>query len=310
MAKIKNQLDLHGIHSPQLSYTLPLCEKPNIEYFKENKLGGTWYCSEKYDGIRALWTGKELITRSWRPFTYVPDWFIVQLPIGTPLDGELYIPDVPFSYFSSLAITKETDVVNDKWKKIKFMVFDMPVVNTQFEKRLLHLQKLKNSEKKLGKQIHIINFTKINNIQEDFFVVNTLFKNITQKGGEGIMLIRSESLYEPKRTKNSLKYKKEHTGEATVIELCEGLGKYYKKLGKIKCKLPNGKTFYCGTGFSDAERNMYHFDKTQCEHIEDDTDTIKIPRIGDTITYSCMEIIQKTGIPRMSVYKGVRFNKE
>jgi len=253
-----------------------------------------------------------LITRSWRPFTYVPNWFIVQLPDGIPLDGELYIADVPFSYFSSLAITKESDVVNDKWRKIKFMVFDMPIANTHFEQRLMKLQNLKiKLERTFNKnQVHVVKFTKINDIQKEFCKVNTFFNTITKKGGEGVMLIRSESIYEPKRTRNSLKYKKEHTGEAVVIELCEGSGKYKNVLGKIKCKLSNGKTFYCGTGFSDAERNMYHFDEQKCRSIDDDTEMIKIPRIGDIITYSCMEIIQKTGIPRMSVYKGVRYNEE
>lgn len=306
MARKINNLDIKGITGPQLSYSLPVCNKPDTEFFKKNTLGGSWYCSEKYDGIRALWTGKELITRSWRRFTYVPLWFIKQLPVGTPLDGELYIPGVAFSYFSSLAVTKETSAVNDKWKKVKFLVFDMPIKNVSFEKRLAMLRK----QRFRGKQVEIVQFLFFKKIMNEFNKVNDFFQEVLQKGGEGVMLIKADSHYESKRTKNSLKYKKEHTGEAEVIELCEGIGKYYKKLGKLKCRLPNGRTFYCGTGFKDAEREMYHFDRTVCEFIDDDTDTIKIPRVGDTITYSCMEIIEKTGIPRMSVYKGLRYKGE
>lgn len=302
-----NDLNRRGIAAPQLSHTLPVCEQPTKEYFTSNKLGGTWYMSEKFDGIRALWTGRELITRAWRSFTYVPPWFLKQMPIGTPLDGELFIPDVEFSYFSSLSVTKKCEAVDDKWKKVQYIVFDMPLKTLNFEQRLLGLQRTKFR----GKQIKIMEFTKLHNIMKEFQKVNVKFKEVTKRGGEGVMLIKADSTYDSKRSRNSLKYKKEHTGEAIVVEVCEGLGRNSKRLGKLKCKLlESSRTFYCGTGFNDAERNFYHFDKTVCEFIDDDTDDIKVPRIGDIINYSCMEIIKKTGIPRMSVYRGIRNNNE
>ena len=45
--------------------------------------------SEKYDGIRALWTGEQLITRSGHRIS-APEWFTANWP-ATPLDGELWI---------------------------------------------------------------------------------------------------------------------------------------------------------------------------------------------------------------------------
>jgi hypothetical protein len=36
------------------------------------------------------------------------------------------------------------------------------------------------------------------------------------------------------------------------------------------------------------------------------TNETEVPKIGDIISYSCMEIIEKTGVPRMSVYRGIR----
>lgn len=289
------------ITGPMLSHTIDINKNPTREYFQENKLGGSWYMSEKIDGIRAIWTGSQLLTRSLRPFTYVPIWFIKQLPTGKSLDGEIYIPEVAFSYFSSLSVTKNSQIVDDKWKKVKYLIFDHPVKNINFEKRL-HI--LKNIKFK-GKQVELVKFEKLNDIQKEFEKINKKFEDIVKNHGEGLMLIRSNSQYESKRSRNSLKYKKEYTGEAVVIDLKEGLGKYNGMLGKIQCRLPNGKRFFCGTGFSDIERKMYHFNKTVCEFIEEDKDFIKIPRVGDTISYSCMEIIEKTGIPRMSVYRGV-----
>ncbi len=293
---------MFDIKGPMLSHNLDINKNPTKEYFQKNKLGGSWYMSEKFDGIRAIWTGSQLLTRSLRPFTYVPIWFIKQLPMGKVLDGEIYIPDVAFSYFSSLSVTKQCENVDSKWKKVKYLIFDYPIKNMNFEKRF-HI--LKNIRFK-GKQVELIKFDKLNEIQKEFDKINKKFEEVTEAGGEGVMLIRSNSQYESKRSRNSLKYKKEYTGEAVVTDLKEGLGKYRGMLGKLHCVLPNGKRFFCGTGFSDVERKMYHFDKTVCEMIEDDTDSIKIPRIGDTISYSCMEIIDKTGVPRMSVYRGLR----
>ena len=48
-----------------------------------------WWMSEKLDGVRGYWTGKEMISRSGNPFR-VPEWFTRNFPL-TPLDGELWI---------------------------------------------------------------------------------------------------------------------------------------------------------------------------------------------------------------------------
>ena len=225
-------------------------------------------------------------------------WFIQLFPRGVPLDGELYIPDVPFSSFSSLSVTKRTEDVDKKWEKVQYLIFDMPLKDYSFEQRLGMMKAFKLRRDNLK----VIEFKRIKNIDKDFKEVNDFFDSIIEKGGEGVMLIKGCSHYISKRSRESLKYKKEYQGEAEVIQLCEGQGKYYQKLGKLKCKLPNGKIFYCGTGFSDAERNMYQFDKTLCINIDKE---IKVPKVGDKILYTCMEIIEKTGVPRMSVYKGI-----
>jgi hypothetical protein len=174
---ITNLLSI-GITSPQLSHTLPLTDKPTKEYITEHKLEGSWFISEKFDGIRAIWTGGELITRSWRTFNYVPEWFIKQLPIGIPLDGELYIPDVDFSYFSSLSVTKKCERVDEKWKKIIYLIFDAPMKNIQFQDRLSYLRKLKFK----GNFIKLINFEKLNNIDREFQKINEKFKEVAAPG--------------------------------------------------------------------------------------------------------------------------------
>jgi len=48
-----------------------------------------WLISEKLDGVRCFWNGKEMFTRNGKPF-YPPDWFKDLLPSDLALDGELW----------------------------------------------------------------------------------------------------------------------------------------------------------------------------------------------------------------------------
>jgi DNA ligase-1 len=48
-----------------------------------------WYMSEKLDGVRCFWNGKNLYSRNGNVF-YPPDWFKDLLPKDLALDGELW----------------------------------------------------------------------------------------------------------------------------------------------------------------------------------------------------------------------------
>ena len=48
-----------------------------------------WWMSEKLDGVRAYWDGKQFFSRQGNRF-YAPDWFLAGLP-NMPLDGELWL---------------------------------------------------------------------------------------------------------------------------------------------------------------------------------------------------------------------------
>jgi DNA ligase-1 len=280
----------------QLSHSLPTSEEERKLYFMKYKVSGDWFMSEKYDGIRAIWTGETLITRSLRKFSWVPQWFIDKLPKDVPLDGELIIPNATFGEFSSISIHLESPKALEKWEKIVYMVFDSPQPILTFLERLSILR-----DTKLDKQIKPIKFVIVPEINLNFDEVVEFYNKCIGRGGEGVMLINSKSTYQQgKRSRSSLKYKKSHEGECVVTELCEGKGKYKGLLGKVKCQLPNGKEFFCGTGFDDQQRNSYTFTPNGVK-----VGTLG-PKVGDTITYSCMEIIQKTQIPRMPVFKGVR----
>src|SRR5262249_25649064 len=48
-----------------------------------------WWMSEKLDGVRAYWDGRQFLSRLGNLF-HAPDWFVAGLP-EVPLDGELWI---------------------------------------------------------------------------------------------------------------------------------------------------------------------------------------------------------------------------
>jgi len=48
-----------------------------------------WWISEKLDGVRAYWDGRDFYSRQGNPFP-VPEWFKEGLPTDQALDGELW----------------------------------------------------------------------------------------------------------------------------------------------------------------------------------------------------------------------------
>ena len=48
-----------------------------------------WWMSEKLDGVRAYWDGKQILSRLGNLY-HAPDWFLAGLP-PYPLDGELFL---------------------------------------------------------------------------------------------------------------------------------------------------------------------------------------------------------------------------
>ena len=67
-------------------------DKPGImlaEIYQQGIDVSQYWVSEKLDGVRARWDGKQLLSRGGHVFT-TPAWFTKDFP-GIPLDGELWI---------------------------------------------------------------------------------------------------------------------------------------------------------------------------------------------------------------------------
>jgi DNA ligase-1 len=235
-----------------------------------------YWVSEKYDGVRAIWDGKQLVSRGGNIY-HAPKWFIDPLP-KQKLDGELWIARQKFEQVVSTVRDKSPD--DKAWRKIKFMVFDMPELTTTFDKRLKRIEhtikEIKAPWVKMVKQWKVSNHS----------ILMQKLKQITDAGAEGLMLHKGSSFYRGKRSGDLLKVKPYQDAEAIVIKYIEGKGKYTSMLGAMIVEMPDGKQFKIGSGFTDAERKSP-------------------PAIGKMITYQYRGKT-KNGVPRFATYLRIR----
>ena len=89
-----------------------------------------WWLSEKLDGVRAYFDGKQFLSRQGNIY-HAPAWFTEQLP-NVPLDGELWLDRKAFQ--RTVSIVRRHDAT-EMWREIKFVVFDAPAVADVFEAR-------------------------------------------------------------------------------------------------------------------------------------------------------------------------------
>lgn len=243
-----------------------------------------WYMSEKLDGVRAYWDGKQLISRNGHKFD-VPSFFTKDFP-RHELDGELWSKRGSFDSISSIARTKildpqikpKDDVLSvipnsdleSPWIQLTYNIFEVPNAKGNLLQRL--------SIVKPTKYLKVIPQIKIKN-KKDLFNYQ---KIIEAKGGEGVVVRDGELPYFTGRTKNALKVKSYLDAECKVVGHNKGKGKYKNKLGSLACKLKSGKIVKIGSGFDDAKRN-------------------NPPKIGSVITFKYYGLTSK-GNPRFPVY--------
>ncbi len=98
-----------------------------------------WYHSEKLDGVRAVWNKETFMSRNQKEF-HSPDWFKEIMPRHHALDGELFGGRGKFQ--QTVGYVKKLNPIDSEWKKLKYMVFDLPEDNSPFEERYKKLEKI------------------------------------------------------------------------------------------------------------------------------------------------------------------------
>ncbi len=229
--------------------------------------------SEKLDGMRAIWTGSELLSRQGKPINASEN-LKQELPKGVMLDGELFLGRGRFQECMSIVKKKSPD---SRWNNIIYNVFDCQSAEGGIMQRLEHAKKYVS-----GQYIKILPHDVCNGREHLF----DLLSEIENYNGEGLMLRQPDAPYVSGRTKYLLKVKSIQDDDAIVEGYETGKGKHANKMGALICTTKEGKTIKVGTGFTDTQRETP-------------------PPIGSIIVYKYFEIT-KDGNPRFPSFHGVR----
>ncbi len=234
-----------------------------------------WWLSEKLDGVRAYFDGKQFLSRQGNIY-HAPAWFTEQLP-NVPLDGELWLDRKAFQ--RTVSIVRRHDAT-EMWREIKFVVFDAPAVADVFEARQEFLRQTLCTN-----QLPYARWLPQERCRDTEHLRSELAR-ITALGGEGLMLRQPASRYEAGRSSTLFKVKTMLEADARVIEHLAGQGRHRGRMGALLMQLANGLTFNVGTGFTDAQRN-------------------NPPPVGSIITFRFQELTDR-GIPRFPSFVRVR----
>ena len=236
-----------------------------------------WWVSEKYDGVRAHWDGRQLRTRGGERIA-APAWFTAGWP-ALPMDGELWAGRGRFEHAQSAAAREQPD--DAQWRALRYMVFDLPAHPGSFDERLAALRAAVSALDHTW--IQAVPQRKVAGDAE----LQALLREVVRGGGEGLMLHRGASLYRAGRGEDLLKLKTHDDAEARVIAHVPGKGKHAGRLGALMVETPDGRRFALGTGFTDAQR-------------------ADPPPVGSWVTYRFRGLHEGSGLPRFASFLRVR----
>ncbi|MDT8407510.1 MAG: DNA ligase [Methylococcales bacterium] len=255
-----------------------LAEAPAILQAKVYQPGSEvteYWVSEKLDGVRARWNGRQLLSKKGHSFP-APAWFVKGFP-DTALDGELWSARGEYQKIISIVSREQA---HEGWRQIKFMVFDLPDDDRSFTHRLAQMQVL--ATQSAAPYLDVIEQFRVANEAE---LMQTLDK-VVAEGGEGLMLHHQDARYHPGRSQHLLKLKPYQDAEAVVIGYTPGKGQFTGKMGAIKVRTDDNKEFYIGSGFTVQQRE-------------------NPPPLGARITFRHQNFTD-SGIPRFAVFLRIR----
>ena len=206
-----------------------------------------YWMSEKLDGVRAYWDGRTAFwSRAGNQFK-VPAEVAAMMPLGMPLDGELWMGRGTFQQMNGFL--KRKDTASDEWfaRKVKFMVFDAPFADGNYETRMAAVR----SHVGCNLFVQPVAIQKVT----DEAAMRTRARTVAEAGGEGLMLREPHGVYRPDRTCDLLKVVDKLHTEAIVIGHNKGEGRLSTCTGSLQCKLRTGKQFAVGSGMIEVERH-------------------------------------------------------
>lgn len=227
-----------------------------------------WLCSEKLDGVRAMWNGKgQLLSRGGLVLP-APKSFIENFPRGVILDGELWIARGMFSDTVSVIRTRAD------WSAVKFQTFDVfsrTVRDFSYIDRLSFLETLPHVQTVDQKRL------------VGSGAIQYTLERVLAEGGEGLVIRDPNAKYSPGRKSaglsGMLKVKPMQDEEATVlcVDLLPG------RRGSVLVKDALGCEFRISAGFRDVGKHAP-------------------PAVGAVITFGFSERHPDTRVPKCARY--------
>lgn len=236
-----------------------------------------YWVSEKYDGVRGYWDGRQLLSRGGIPIK-APEWFTAGWP-STPMDGELWAGRSQFGHAQST--TAQTAPDDAAWRRMRFMVFDLPAAPGNFDQRLPVLQRTVAALDQSW--VQAVEQRKLGNEAE----LQQWLKQVVKNGGEGLVLHKGSAPYRSGRSDDLLKLKPFDDAEARVIGYKPGRGQWQGMTGALLVQSPDGKQFSLGSGLSAELRRSP-------------------PPLGSWVTYRYQGLHEKSGLPRFARFMRVR----
>nr|WP_315475615.1 DNA ligase [uncultured Undibacterium sp.] len=228
--------------------------------------------SEKIDGVRAYWDGKQLYFRSGR-LIGAPAWFTERFP-AHPMDGELWIGRAQFERLSGAVRRQQAN--DEEWRQIQYCLFEYPLASGDFRQRL---QDLQNTVEKLQiPWLRVIPQEAVKSIEQ----LGTKLRQLTLQKAEGLVLHRASAEFQSGRSEFVYKLKPQHDAEAKVIAIQAGKGKYQGMMGALLLETHEGIRFKLGTGFDDEQRK-------------------NPPHVGTFVTYRYRDLTSN-GLPKFASF--------
>ena len=249
------------------------------EVYSEQVDVSGWLMSEKLDGVRSYWNGRQLLSKNGKIFS-PPVEFTRNLP-PFPVEGELWGGRGSFEQTVAI-VNKQTP--HNGWLQLRLAVFDVPEATGGFTQRIAKAEQWFTAHPTA--YAFVIPQITVNNpaeLQQHLTVIEKL-------GGEGLIVRKADAPYAAGRSTEILKVKNYQDSEAVVVAHLPGTGRNAQRLGALLVELADGRQCKIGGGFTDAERESP-------------------PPVGAVITFKYFGKYQ-SGLPKFPSFLRVRLDHD
>jgi DNA ligase-1 len=224
--------------------------KPMLAHDYTKRPQAFGFSQPKLDGIRCIARKDGLFTRAGKAITSCGHIehdlieFFKEYP-DMILDGELYNHELKADFNKITSLVRKAkpspEEAQECHESVEYHIYDMKDPDSEldvFSYRIQFLDKYLNAH---HNSLEVVSTAYCNN-QE---MLDAKYSEYTEQGYEGQM-VRNDTPYENKRSKNLLKRKEFITDEFDVVSVLEGSGNWSGYAKHFELKLEDGRTFRSG----------------------------------------------------------------